>query len=196
MRRKGFAVSSKNEDGIMYVTLSSYLRGLRAEESRKPEEERLSVPTMTTLAKVAGITQGSLSSIVTRRTKSLNLDVAASIIGEMRRRGFNTQITDILKFEMPGESKPKRPPPPLTRRQRLKYPGDEFVKAYAEGSDNGTSSAHASPIQSEMLPEVSEVVRMLTSFPESIQKDAVFNLKGQLELVQKTLSFHDQSLQK
>lgn len=184
----------KNKGTRMYVTLPSYLRRLRAEESGKPEEERLSVPTMTTLAKVAGITQGSLSSIVTRRTKSLNLDVAASIIGEMRRRGFNTQITDILKFEMPGESKPI--PPPLTRRQRREYPGEEFVKAYADGSDNGAESKHESLIQSEMLPEVTEVVRMLTSFPESIQKDAALALKGQLDLVQKTFSFHDQLPQK
>lgn len=189
-------MSSKNEDGIMYVTLSSYLRGLRAEESRKSEEERLNVPTMKTLAQVAGIKPSSLSSIVNGHTRSFNFDACASIITEMRRRGFNTEITDIFKFEMPGESKPKRsPPPPLTRRQRLKYPGDEFVKAYADGEDNGATSAHASSMQTQMLPEVAEVVRMLNSFPELIQKDAAFVLKGQLELVQKTFSLQDQSPQ-
>ncbi len=181
----------------MYVTLSSYLRGLRAEESHKSEEEKLSVPTMKTLAEVAGIKPSSLSSIVNGRTRSFNFDACASIITEMRRRGFNTEITDIFKFEMPGESKPKgSPPPPLTRRQRLKYPGDEFVKAYAEGFLGEVFDAHSSQKQLEILPEVTEVMRMLTSFPESIQKDAALNLKGQLELVHKTLSFHDPSSQK
>ena len=138
---KELVVPSKNKDGIMYVTLSSYLRRLRAEENRKPEEERLSVPTMKTLAEVAGITPSTLSFIVNGHTRSFNFDYCASIITEMRRRGFNTKITDIFKFEMPEESNhlPARsnnpwapPPPPLTRRQRLKYPGEEFVKAYAE----------------------------------------------------------------
>lgn len=194
---------NKNKGTRVYVTLPSYLRRLRAEENRKPEEERLDVPTMKTLAEMAGIKPATLSSIVTRRTRSLNLDVAASIIDEMRRRGFNTQITDILRLEMEEDLNHLSarandlwvpPPPPLTRRQRLKYPGEEFVNAYAEGSEGGASSADTSPIQPEMLPEVTEVVRMLTSFPESIQKDAALALKGQLELVQKTFSFHDQLL--
>ena len=66
---------------------------------------------------------------------SLNLDIATGIIREMRKRGFDTDITDILRFDNPENFKyPSPPPPPLTRRQRLKYPGDEFVKAYVEDS--------------------------------------------------------------
>lgn len=187
-------MSSKDESSIMYITLSSYLQELRAKESSKPEEERLDVPMMKTLAEVAGVTPSTLSFIAKGRTKSFNLSTFASIIGEMRRRGFNTQITDILKFEMPGESKPI--PPPLTRRQRREYPGEEFVNAYAEASDNGASKASVQPKQSEMLPEVAEVMRILSKFPDPIQKDAAEALKGQLELVEKTLSFQGQSSQK
>lgn len=135
----------------MYVTLSSYLRQLQVEQKGKPEEERLSVPTMRTLAEVAGIKPSSLSFIVNGRTRSFNFEACASIITYMRRCGFDTKITDIFRFEMPGESKgrlppglirrqrlkgkkkPKRPPPPpLTRAQHRKYPGEEFVKAYTE----------------------------------------------------------------
>lgn len=190
-------MSSKNEKGIMYVTLSSYLRALRAEESRKSEEERLSVPTMKMLAEVAGIKPSSLSSIVNGRTRSFNFDACASIITEMRRRGFKTEITDIFKFEIPGESKPKRSlPPPLTRHQRFKFPGEEFVKAYASDSDDEASLASVWSMQLEMPPEITEVMRMLTSFPDPIQKDTVSVLREQLELIQKTLSFHDQLPQK
>lgn len=135
-------MSNKNKDGIMYVTLSSYLRRLRAIERRKPEEERRAVPSMKKLAHAVGVHPSLISRMVYGHTRSLNIDVCASIISEMRRRGFQTEITDILKFEMEELKGPpirtddpwavSVPPPPLTRRQHQEYPGEEFVKAYAE----------------------------------------------------------------
>lgn len=192
-------MSQNKSDGTIYVQLGSYLQQLRIIESRKSENDRLHIPTVKELAEVAGVHPNSISRIVNGYTKRLNLDIAGAILVHMRRCGFQLEISDILGINLPedldekkNEILPRRLPPPLTRRQRLKYPGDEFVKAYAEGSEGETSFAYANPKQPEMLPEVTEVMRMLTSFPESIQKGAALNLKGQLELVQKTLSFDDQ----
>ncbi len=137
-------MSSNNEIyGIMYVRLASYLQRLRALERRKPKEERLAVPTIKELSKLAGVHVNSISRMAHGHTKSLNLDVAAIIMTEMWKRGFETEITDILKFDLPKGMKSEKsrandpwapPPPPLTRRQHQKYPGDEFVKAYEEDS--------------------------------------------------------------
>ncbi len=144
-------------NGKLYVKLGDYIKKLKATEKRKPQEKRLSVPTFKQLSEVAGISASNLSHIANGHVRSLNLDIAASIITEMRRRGFDTEITDILKFEMPEELKHQPiktndpwvpPPPPLTRRQRRKYPGDEFVKAYAE-SESTTEEEAAKVVPEE-----------------------------------------------
>ncbi|MGB0388291.1 MAG: helix-turn-helix domain-containing protein [Ardenticatenaceae bacterium] len=194
-------MSSDNAvDGAMYIRLASYLRRLRAIERCKPKEQRLSVPTLTTLSEVAGVSSTSMSRMANGHTRSLNLDVTAAIMREMWKRGFNTDIKDILSIEIPSDVKPDQnrandpwgplpsPPPPLTRRQHRKYPGEEFVRAYEENSDNEAFDALVRPIQPEMLPEIAEVMRMLTEFPEPIQKNTVSVLKGQLEVIQEALS--------
>ncbi len=137
-------MSSNNAvNGTMYIQLASYLRRIRAIERRKPKEQRLSVPSMKELSKVAGIGLTSISRMANGHTRSLNLDVASAIMTEMWKRGFETEITDILKFDLPEGMKSEKsrandpwapPPPPLTRRQHQKYPGDEFVRAYVEES--------------------------------------------------------------
>lgn len=142
--------SNNSVDGVMYMTLAIYLRELRIIEARRPKNQRRSVPTMKRLAEVSGIDSSSLSRIANGHTKSLSFDVGASIVSEMRRRGFNTQVGDILKFKMsnnfeftesPKDDSWTPPPPPLTRRQRRKYPGDEFVKAYAESESAAEEEA-------------------------------------------------------
>jgi len=102
---------------------------------------------MKELSEVAGVHPSRISRMVHGHTRSLNLDIAAIIMTEMWRRGFETQITDILTFELPEDLKSKQTrandpwgplppfsslPPPLTRRQHQKYPGEEFVRAYEE----------------------------------------------------------------
>lgn len=140
--------SDNTKIGRMDVRLVSYLRRLRAIERRKPKEQRRKVPTMKELSEVANVDISSLSRFANGHTRSLNFDIVVPIMTEMWRRGFQIKIVDILKFEPPEELKansiginddpwgPLPPwasaPPPLTRRQHRKYPGEEFVKAYAE----------------------------------------------------------------
>lgn len=181
----------------MNIRLASYLQRLRAIERRKPKEQRLSVPTMKELSEVAGVSSTSMSRMANGHMRSLNLDVAASIITEMWKRGFNTDIKDILYFEEPPHVKPDQNrtndvwaplPPPLTRRQHRQFPGEEFVRAFDSDSENGASWAHESSMQPEILPEIAEVMRMLTSFPDPLRKNAASILKEQLELIQEALS--------
>lgn len=129
-------------NGFVYIRLDSYLRKLRFTEARQQKSSRRKVPTVKELSVVAGIHPSSLSRISRGEVKSLNLEVLSAILSEMWRRGFRTKLTDILDFNPPSDlTSPKNSdddpalqvvPPPLTRRQRLKYPGEEFVKAYAE----------------------------------------------------------------
>jgi len=129
------------DKGMVYFKFDLYLQRMRALELRKPEPLRRYVPTMKELAEAIGVNRNSLSRIVRGRTKSLNFDIAGAIMTEMWERGFQTEIGDLLKFEPPSHLIQKKsradnpwaaPPPPLTRRQHQKFPGEEFVRAYEE----------------------------------------------------------------
>ncbi len=87
--------SDNSAHGAMYIRLASYLQRLRAIERRKPKEQRLNVPTMKELSEVAGVSSTSMSRMANGHMRSLNLDVAAAILSEMWKRGFNTDIKDI-----------------------------------------------------------------------------------------------------
>ncbi len=136
-------MAAKKSEGFVYVQLDAYLHRLRAIEGRKPKNKRRLVPTMTELADTIGVARITLWRLAQGRTKSFNLDVASAILSEMWKRGFDTEIGDLLRVERPPSLAPKKsraddpwapPPPPLTRRQHQKYPGEEFVKAYEEDS--------------------------------------------------------------
>ena len=127
---------------IIYMQLGFYLKRLRAIEKRKHPKKRRDVPTIGNLADAIGVNRNRISRVIHGHTRSLNLDLVAGIMMEMWKRGFDTEITDILRIERPKHLKLSEdkaddtwlPPPPLTRRQHQKYPGEEFVKAYEEDS--------------------------------------------------------------
>lgn len=80
------------------VTLNSYLDRLSEIESTKPKDDRRSVPSVSELAKVAGIGRSGLTRIANNQISSLNRKVLGSVITELRRRGFDTQVSDILVY--------------------------------------------------------------------------------------------------
>lgn len=80
------------------VVLNSYLENLKDQQSILPEDERKEVPTLADLAVVANIKPPSLSRIASNKIARLNRKVVANIIAELRRRGFNTTETDIVKY--------------------------------------------------------------------------------------------------
>lgn len=88
----------RGQEGVLYVKLGPYLETLENEERLRPEAMRREVPTMKELAQAAGITPVSLSRLVRGKIKSLNFDTGAAIIAELRRRGFDTDVDDILAY--------------------------------------------------------------------------------------------------
>ena len=81
------------------INLKSYLANLERNEMAKPESERQSIPTLTELADIAGIHRVPFTRIANGRIKLLNLEVVDSVIEEMRRRGFNMDITDFIVYQ-------------------------------------------------------------------------------------------------
>lgn len=87
----------------MYISLRSYLESLKAIESAKPEGKRKHVPSVSELAKGVGMHDVSLSRIANNKVSQLALDTGDKIITEMRRRGFQMQVQDLLTYLPPEE---------------------------------------------------------------------------------------------
>lgn len=87
----------------MIVTLKSYLADLEERELAKPREQRREVPSMAALARAAGVHPMTLSRWVTGETKTTNHEIVAVIIEELRGRGFNTSLSDIVAYRQPSD---------------------------------------------------------------------------------------------
>lgn len=84
--------------GIMYVRLKSYLDELSAIEEARPEHQRRRVPTMKEIAEAVGYNPVTMSRLATGKIRSLNLELGAAIIDEMRRRGFPMEVSDLVAY--------------------------------------------------------------------------------------------------
>lgn len=82
----------------LIVVIDSYLAKLRALENDKPFEQRRAVPTQTELAETVGMTQSGLSKIFNNRVDAVSRDTLSKILAELRRRGFDTQVSDVLVY--------------------------------------------------------------------------------------------------
>ncbi len=88
----------------MIVTLKSYLESLEERERVKPEEERRKVPNLVELAEVAGVHKATLSRFAGGQTRSLPFDMGVAILDELNRRGFKTNVNDILTYLPPEDT--------------------------------------------------------------------------------------------
>lgn len=82
----------------MIVKLKSYLAKLEDEERFKSVGERRVVPTITDLAKEAGVSRVQMQRVVSGDIQSLKLTVGGSIIKILRQRGFDADVNDILEY--------------------------------------------------------------------------------------------------
>ncbi|RMG89292.1 MAG: hypothetical protein D6706_21655 [Chloroflexi bacterium] len=80
------------------VNLKPYLAHLELEERAKPEEQRRPIPTLAELAEVVKLHRLSFYRIANNQISKLDLDVLAGIIAELRRRGFDTDVGDVLVY--------------------------------------------------------------------------------------------------
>lgn len=83
-------------DVTIRVTLKEHLIALEALESQKPPEERYPVPTLAELIKASGVSRATLYNMAGNYVNSANLVVLSAIMSDLRRRGFPTQVSDLL----------------------------------------------------------------------------------------------------
>jgi hypothetical protein len=94
--------------GDIYIILSSYLNELKAQEERKPPEERQPVPSYRELAESIRACEPAetpepftLNRLAKGRVKLLNLETARMVMDEMNRRGFRMDLTDFVRYIPP-----------------------------------------------------------------------------------------------
>jgi DNA-binding Xre family transcriptional regulator len=83
---------------MVKIQLDAYLDRLKGAEGYQRVSERRQVPTYVELANESGISPVTLSRIANGHIKQLNLSVLASIITSLRRRGFATDVSDLLVY--------------------------------------------------------------------------------------------------
>jgi DNA-binding Xre family transcriptional regulator len=81
---------------VVTLTIAAYLKKLEAEEAAKPPRDRREVPSVADLAEAAGVSRGAMYNLVNGQVKLVNLDLLSSIINELRQRGFDAYINDLL----------------------------------------------------------------------------------------------------
>jgi len=88
----------QEQEGVMFIRLEAYLAELKAEEANKPPGQQRMIPTVADLARAIGMSHQGLSNIVKNDVKQLSLETGAKIIAEMRRRGFDMDVHDLIAY--------------------------------------------------------------------------------------------------
>jgi DNA-binding Xre family transcriptional regulator len=100
---KELMIAQLKQPSAVYIRLVPYLQELALIEQTKPNALQRPVPTLAELAKIAGLSRNAMSNLTTGKTRSLNLDLACLIIDEMRRRGFDMELTDLVAYQAGSE---------------------------------------------------------------------------------------------
>lgn len=82
----------------MQVVFGKYLKALEAAEQAKPLEQRRRVPTIEDLAPAVGLHHVTLRNVANSNIKKLDLDTAGKLISLMRKLGFDTSETDVIRY--------------------------------------------------------------------------------------------------
>jgi hypothetical protein len=80
------------------IVLREYLEKIKREEKAKPVHQRRPIPTITEMAAASGISRAAFTDFSYDRTMSINRQVVDSIIDQLRACGFDTDLTDILRY--------------------------------------------------------------------------------------------------
>jgi len=89
----------------MKFIIKEYLERLRATGLLYPSGRV--VPSLSELAHASGITDQTISRYANNHMKRPDIDVLNALIAELRRRGFDTQLSDIVIYvDSLGKTKP------------------------------------------------------------------------------------------
>lgn len=95
--------------GFVYITLKAYLARLKAIEEQQPPAYRRHIPSLRELAKVVGIHPVTMTKLAGGKMESINLQTAARIMTEVRRRGFMMDIADFFAYTPPSDLSEQKP---------------------------------------------------------------------------------------
>ena len=84
---------------VIIVNLKSHLDRLKAIETLKTEGAKREVPSMDQLSRLVGIHRGTLNRIANNHTKAIRFELLNSIIEELQKLGFETDVKDILIYQ-------------------------------------------------------------------------------------------------
>lgn len=82
---------------MIRITLNEHLQHLAGQEAGKLPSQRRPVPNLSELADEIGVHRVTLTNLANNRVKLLNAETLALIINKLRDRGFDTDLSDILK---------------------------------------------------------------------------------------------------
>lgn len=91
--------------GKVAITFRSYLMRLKEIERVKPADQRRKVPSVSELARLAGLKHNTGSRLMNGHALCVSLDKLYKVICTMRKLGFEMEITDFLTY-MEFEDKP------------------------------------------------------------------------------------------
>ncbi|MCG3208612.1 MAG: hypothetical protein FOGNACKC_02223 [Anaerolineae bacterium] len=83
----------------MIITVLEHFDTIAKAESQKPEAQRRSIPSQTEFARAAGVTRQAFHKWL--KNPTLNESYLDAIITKMRAYGFDTNITDLVRYEPP-----------------------------------------------------------------------------------------------
>ena len=86
------------DDLLLFVTLNDHLDRLKATETLKPPDERLSIPTLTELARATGLHRVTVTNLANNNVSQISRETIGKLVAELRRRGFKTEIQDVMAF--------------------------------------------------------------------------------------------------
>lgn len=85
----------------MIITVNEYFDIVRKQEAQKPKAQRRSIPSQTEFAEAVGVTRQAFSEW--KKSPNFRENYIDAIITKMRAYGFDTQLSDLVKYEPPSE---------------------------------------------------------------------------------------------
>ena len=85
------------------MALQDYLVLLEASEIEKPPSQRREVPSLVELATITNMSRQGMYHFSSDEVRRVNLDTLAAVINELRRRGFEVEVGDLLREYPAGE---------------------------------------------------------------------------------------------
>jgi len=88
----------------MKVLLRDYLKELDYQEWKRRPEGGRNVPSLAELAKAVKVSRATINRLAFNQVLFINMAVVDGIVDELRRRGFEPKITDLLSLDNGHES--------------------------------------------------------------------------------------------